>query len=60
MALNGKCSGMTTDGAATMSGYKTGLSDLVKKVAPHVKWSHCCNLRETLVAKLQSEHMKKI
>lgn len=53
-----KCVGITTDGAAAMSGYKTGLLGRVKEVAPQVKWTHCCIHREALVAKRLSEHMK--
>ncbi|XP_025192681.1 zinc finger BED domain-containing protein 5-like [Melanaphis sacchari] len=53
-----KCVGITTDGAAAMSGYKTGLLGRMKEVAPQVKWTHCCIHREALVAKRLSEHMK--
>ncbi|KAL4126234.1 hypothetical protein QTP88_010460 [Uroleucon formosanum] len=53
-----KCVGITTDGAAAVSGYKTGLLGRVKEVAPQVKWTHCCIHREALVAKRLSEHMK--
>jgi len=53
-----KCVGITTDGAAAMSGYKNGLLGRVKEVAPQVKWTHCCIHREALVAKRLSEHMK--
>jgi phage gp36-like protein len=52
-----KCVGITTDGAAAMSGYKTELLVRVKEVAPQVKWTHCCIHREALVAKRLSEHM---
>ena len=46
-----QCVGLTTDGAGSMSGYKTGLFGRMKTVAPHVKWTHCCIHREALVAK---------
>ncbi|KAL4126090.1 hypothetical protein QTP88_010319 [Uroleucon formosanum] len=53
-----KCVGITTDGAAAMSGYKTGLLGRVKEVAPQVKWIHCYIHRKALVAKRLLEHMK--
>lgn len=53
-----KCVGITTDGAATMSGYKTGLLGRVKKVAPHEKWTHCCIRRDALVAKCLSSKLQ--
>lgn len=54
-----KCVGITTDGAASMSGYKTGLLARVRAVAPHMKWTHCCIHREALVAKRLPELLGK-
>jgi len=53
-----ECVGITTNGAAAMLGYKTGLLGRVKEVTPHVKWTHCCIHREALVTKRLSVHMK--
>lgn len=55
-----KCVGLSTDGAKSMAGNKTGLQARVKAVAPQVKWTHCCIHREALVAKRLPDHLKKI
>lgn len=55
-----KCVGLSTDGAKSMAGHKTGLQARVKAVAPEVKWTHCCIHREALVAKTLPEPLQKI
>lgn len=55
-----KCVGLSTDGAKSMAGNKTGLQARIKAVAPEVKWTHCCIHREALVAKRLPEHLQKI
>lgn len=46
-----KCVGVTTDGAAAMSGTFRGLIARVRAVAPLVKWTHCSLHREALAVK---------
>lgn len=55
-----KCVGISTDGAKSMAGNKTGLQARIKAVAPEMKWTHCCIHREALVAKRLSEPLQKI
>lgn len=55
-----KCVGLSTDGAKSMAGHKTGLQARVKAVAPEVKWTHCCIHREALLAKTLPEPLQKI
>lgn len=45
------CCGLSTDGAKSMSGCFIGLRALVKEVAPHVTWTHCCIHRQSLACK---------
>lgn len=53
-----KCVGITTDGAAAMSGCKTGLLGQLKAVSPNIKWTHCCIHREALAVKKMPASLK--
>jgi hypothetical protein len=46
-----KCVGIITDGAQAMSGIRKGLVARIQKVAPLIKWTHCCIHREVLAAR---------
>jgi hypothetical protein len=56
----GKCVGITTVGAQAMSGMHKGLVACIQKVAPHVKWTHCCIHREVLAACRMPSKMKTV
>lgn len=55
-----KCRGVCTDGAAAMTGKKSGLVTRVQAVAPHAKSTHCFIHREALVAKKIPTDLKKV
>ena len=54
------CRGVCTDGAAAMTGRKSGLVTRVQAVAPHAKATHCFIHREALVAKKIPLDLKKV
>src|SRR4029434_5004097 len=47
----GKCIGLCTDGARSMTGRERGLVARFQQVAPLVQWTHCMVHREALAAK---------
>jgi hypothetical protein len=54
------CVAVCTDGAAAMTGHKSGLKGRVQSVHEHVKFSHCMIHREALVAKKISPELNQV
>jgi hypothetical protein len=52
-----QCVGVCTDGAAAMTGRKSGLVARVKQAGPHIISTHCMIHREALAAKDMSEDL---
>lgn len=55
-----KCVGLCTDGAAAMTGKKSGLLARVKEVAPLVTFTHCFLHREALASKKLHPKLKDV
>jgi hypothetical protein len=51
---------MCTDGCPTMLGVYNGLIALIKKTAPHVKFTHCMIHRGSLASKQLPQNLKII
>lgn len=54
------CVGVTTDGAASMTGKHVGVVRRIKEVAPDAEWTHCMLHREALVSKKMSTDLNKV
>jgi len=52
-----QCVGVCTDGAAAMTGRKSGVVAPVKQVAPHIASTHCMIHREALATKDMNEDL---
>lgn len=55
-----QCVSICTDGAAAMTGYKSGLVARIKKTAPHIVSTHCMIHREVLAAKNMNEDLSEV
>jgi len=55
-----KLTGICTDGAPAMIGYKSGFSAEVVKKAPHVKFIHCIIHRYALAMKTLPDNLKSV
>ncbi|GBP37036.1 SCAN domain-containing protein 3 [Eumeta japonica] len=51
---------VSTDGARTKTGTRTGLQARVKKTNPSIVWHHCCIHREALADKNMPEKLKTV
>lgn len=56
----GHCVGICTDGAASMTGRKSGVVARVKEVAPAATSTHCMIHREVLAAKNMEESLEEV
>ena len=54
------CVGVCTDGAASMTGRRSGVVKLIKDVAPEVTWNYCFLHREALAAKDMSLGLSEV
>ena len=55
-----QCIRLCTDGAAAMTGKKSGLVGRVKQVAPHITATHCMIHREALASKEMDESLADV
>jgi hypothetical protein len=55
-----KCVGISTIGSQAMLGIHKGLAACIQKVAPLVKWTHCCIHREVLAASRMPSNKKTV
>nr|XP_023021166.1 zinc finger MYM-type protein 6-like [Leptinotarsa decemlineata] len=56
----GKCIGVCTDGARSMSGKYGGIQALIRKKAPNAMWTHCIIHREALASKSMSFELNQV
>uniref|UniRef100_UPI00358F5488 SCAN domain-containing protein 3-like n=1 Tax=Myxine glutinosa TaxID=7769 RepID=UPI00358F5488 len=54
------CVGVCTDGAASMTGRRSGVIKLIQDVAPEASWTHCFLNREALAAKEMSPGLAEV
>jgi hypothetical protein len=54
------CTGICTDGAASMTGRKSGLVARVRNVSPNIMSTHCMIHREALASKKLSEPLNQV
>uniref|UniRef100_UPI0035902564 zinc finger BED domain-containing protein 5-like n=1 Tax=Myxine glutinosa TaxID=7769 RepID=UPI0035902564 len=54
------CVGVCTDGAASMSGRRSGVVKLIEDVAPEARWTHCFLHREAFAAKKMSPGLAEV
>uniref|UniRef100_UPI00358E7DE2 zinc finger MYM-type protein 6-like n=1 Tax=Myxine glutinosa TaxID=7769 RepID=UPI00358E7DE2 len=54
------CVGVCTDGAASMTGRRSGVIKLIHDVAPEASWTHCFLHREALAAKEMSPGLAEV
>uniref|UniRef100_UPI00358F7DBD ubiquitin carboxyl-terminal hydrolase 31-like n=1 Tax=Myxine glutinosa TaxID=7769 RepID=UPI00358F7DBD len=55
-----QCVGVCTDGAASMTGRRSGVIKLIQDVAPEASWTHCFLHREALVVKEMSPGLAEV
>uniref|UniRef100_UPI00358E9D27 SCAN domain-containing protein 3-like n=1 Tax=Myxine glutinosa TaxID=7769 RepID=UPI00358E9D27 len=54
------CVGVCTDGAASMTGWRSGVIKLIQDVAPEESWTHCFLHREALAVKKMSPGLAEV
>ncbi len=55
-----RCVAICTDGAASMTGHKSGLISIIQKLNPNIKLVHCIIHRQALASKKLSPDLNKV